>query len=216
MIKAVIFDLDGTAADTLDDLTSAMNTMLVHFGYPKRSREEIRSFLGFGQTVFVTESLPEYARSEENVRKCARYYDAYYASHSVVLTRAFDGISEILEKLREKGIKTAIFSNKNQNHLDAIVGKIIDTSLLDAVLGAGEVKHKPDPEGVLILAEKFGVSPSECVLVGDTEIDILTAKNSSARAVGVTWGFRSREQLENCGAADIADNAKELAEILGL
>lgn len=216
MIKAVIFDLDGTAADTLDDLTNAMNAMLEHFGYPKRSRDEIRTFLGFGQTVFVTESLPEHARDKENVQKCAKYYDTYYAAHSVVLTRAFDGIPEILEKLHKKGIKTAIFSNKNQNHLDMITGKIIDPSLLDAALGAGEVKHKPDPEGVLLLAEKFGVSPSECVIVGDTEVDILTAKNSSARAVGVTWGFRSREQLEACGATDIADNAKELEEILGI
>lgn len=216
MFKAVMFDLDGTTADTLVDLTNAMNAMLVYYGYPQRSREEISSFLGFGQRHFVTYSLPEYARNEENIDRCNAYYDAYYAEHTVVFTRAFDGIPEVFEDLKKRGVKTVIFSNKNQDHVDKIVSKIFDPSMIDIVMGAGKIKRKPDPEGVLLIAEKLGLSPSECAFVGDTEIDIMTAKNSHSFAVGVSWGFRERHVLCDCGADAVADSVKELAEILGV
>lgn len=216
MFEAVIFDLDGTTADTLDDLASAMNTMLSHYGYPQRSREEISIYLGRGQRYFVECSLPENARDSENIDTCMAYYESYYAENTINLTKEYDGISDLFRRLGEKGIKRVIFSNKNHSHVDKIVRGLFDLSLLDMVVGAGKVKHKPDPEGMLFIAEKLGVSPERCAFVGDTEIDIQTAKNAGAFSVGVLWGFRTRDVLEQSGADAIASSVGELCEILGV
>ncbi len=216
MFKAVMFDLDGTTVDTLDDLMFAMNSMLTHFGYPERSREEIRSFLGNGQRVFVTESLPEYARDERNIDKCNDYYEKFYAENVVRFSAFFDGIPELLENLKSRGVRTVLLTNKNHGHALQIVEKLFGGSLFDVILGAGKFKRKPDPEAPLYVAEKLGVLPCECAFVGDSDVDIETAKNAGMYGVGVSWGFRDREELKNAGADEIADNATELAVILGI
>lgn len=214
MFKAVMFDLDGTTVDTLDDLMNAMNSMLVHFGYPKRSKEEIRSFLGFGQRIFVSKSLPEYARRDDIIDKCNAYYDAYYAEHIADDSRPYDGITEICEKLKACGAYTVILSNKNQGHVSRIVGTLFDKELFDVVAGAGSFRHKPDPDCALSIAKELGVSPSECAFVGDSEVDIMTAKNAGMYAVGVTWGFRERSVLVSAGADAVCDDAESLSNVL--
>ncbi len=216
MFKAVMFDLDGTVVDTLDDLCFSMNSMLSHFGYSERSRQEIRSFLGNGQKAFVTASLPEYARDEENIERCNEYYDKFYAQNTVEFSRPFDGIPEILEGLKAAGVYVALVTNKNQGHAEHIIEALFADSLFDVVQGVGKFRRKPDPEAPLYVAEKFGVLPSECAFVGDSDVDMVTAKNAGMYGVGVSWGFRERSELSDAGAREIADNAAELAKILGI
>ncbi len=211
-----MFDLDGTTVDTLDDLMNAMNAMLVHFGYPARDRDEIRSFLGFGQRTFVTKSLPEYARDDQNIDKCNAYYDKFYAENTVRDSVPFDKIPELLGKLKANGVYIALVTNKNQEHASKIIEKLFGSSLFDVVLGVGKFKRKPDPEAPLYVAEKLGVLPSKCAFVGDSEVDIETAKNAGMCAVGVTWGFRDKSVLVSAGADCIADTAAELSKILGI
>lgn len=216
MFKAVMFDLDGTVVDTLDDLRFAMNSMLSHFGYNERSKREIRSFLGNGQKAFVTASLPEYARNEENIARCGEYYGKFYAQNTVRFSRPFDGIPEVLAGLKAAGVYVALVTNKNQAHAEQIIKALFADSLFDVVLGAGKFRRKPDPEAPLYVAKKLGVLPSECAFVGDSDVDIITAKNAGMYSVGVSWGFRERSELCDAGAREIADSADELARILGI
>ncbi len=214
MFKAVIFDLDGTVVDTLDDLTFAMNSMLSHFGYPERTRDEIRSFLGNGQKVFVTRSLPQYARDEHNVNRCSDYYEKLYAENTVRFSKPFDSVPILLERLKVCGTYVALLTNKNQEHASRIIQTLFGNSLFDIVVGAGKFKRKPDPEAALYIAKELGVFPCECAFVGDSDVDIETARNAGMYAVGVSWGYCDTATIEESSPHKIADNATELARIL--
>ncbi|MBE6608848.1 MAG: HAD family hydrolase [Ruminococcaceae bacterium] len=214
MFKAVIFDLDGTLVDTLGDLTFAMNEMLRHFGYPERSRKEVETFIGNGQKMFVTRSLPEYARSEENIAVCTEYYAEKYSENIVKYSVPYEGIVDMLENMKKAGIKIAVLSNKSDVHVQKIIKTLFGEDFFDAALGAGRFAVKPAPESVLYTAETLGVKPSEIAFVGDSDVDIKTGHNAGMYSVGVSWGYRGREVLSSAGADKIADNVSELREIL--
>lgn len=214
MFKAVIFDLDGTLVDTADDFAYAMNTMLEHFGYPKRNKAEILSFIGNGQKMFTLRSLPENARTEENLERCTEYYASVYSENLVRYSAPYNGIPKALEDMKKAGMKLAVLSNKSDIHVQKIISQIFGEDFFDAVLGAGRFATKPDPEAVLYMADSLGVSPSEVAFVGDSDVDMKTAHNALMTAVGVSWGYRERNVLESAGADSIADNSDELLKIL--
>ena len=209
--KIVIFDLDGTLLDTLKDLGDSLNRMLVHFGYPTHSYETVKEMVGNGATVLTLRAIPG---GEENpyAEECIAYFRANYNDKSNKKTKPYDGILELLDRLKENGIYTAVVTNKPHHAATAICDGFFGDKL-DMVIGDREgVRRKPYPDSVFEVMEKLGAT--EGVYVGDADTDIEVAKNASLPSVSVTWGFRDREFLLEHGAEVLVDNASELARAL--
>lgn len=203
MFKAVIFDLDGTLCYTIDDLRTAMNAMLCEMGYPARSKQQIYEAINFGSREFVRRSLPEDLRSDEDeVTRCHKCYASHYDVHYLDSTYPYDGIPEVLEELRAKGLKLAVLSNKGDSHTKKMVSELFRDGLFDIVLGGSDrFPHKPDPASALWIASELGVEPREVLYVGDSNIDMETARNAGFFACGVTWGYRDKYVLTSSGAS---------------
>ncbi|MBR5633531.1 MAG: HAD family hydrolase [Clostridia bacterium] len=219
MIKAAIFDLDGTLADTLDDLGTAMNTMLRHFGWQERTRDELQSFINRGARVFVARSMPEGSWTDINdpiVTEALKYYDECYKTCFNEQTHPYDGIVETLAALKDSGVKMAVLSNK-QDHFVRLICDRLFPDTFQVIRGHGPYPAKPSPESSLATAEELGVMPGECVFIGDSDVDMQTAKNAGMHPIGVSWGYRSADVLRDAGAVYIADTPGMIAEhILGL
>lgn len=216
MINAVIFDLDGTLADTLPDLRRAMNEMLSEFGYPTRDRSEILSAICYGQREFVIRSLPEKEAADgELVDRCQKRYSECYAGCSGDETAVYEGMPEAIDALRSKGILTAVVTNKAQDHATFIMSKLYKEDAFVTVKGNdGSMPAKPDPTSALYAASLMGVQPSGCAFVGDSDIDIKTAINAGMHPVGVTWGYRDEQLLIGSGAEFTAHTPEELLRYL--
>jgi len=208
----VIFDLDGTLLNTLDDLCDSVNFALRQFGMPERSLSEIRNFVGNGVRILVKSSAPE-GTSENDVDRILSVFREHYKDHSRDKTKPYDGIVELLQYLSEKGIPTAVVSNKVDSAVQALVPEYFG-SLISVAIGELEgVKRKPEPDTVLLAMERLGCSRP--VYVGDSEVDVKTAKNAAVDGIFVTWGFRSEEELLAAGASVTVHTADELREVLG-
>lgn len=210
----VIFDLDGTLLDTLDDLTDGVNHALAEFGYPLATRDEIRSRLGYGSGYLIASSVP-------GGRDCPVYqqvfdcYFEYYRAHSADKTRPYPGIMELLAELKRRGVRRAIVSNKP--HLATLdLAKEYFDGFVESAVGdqPGVVERKPAPDTVLAAMLELGGSKERSVYVGDSEVDIETAKNAGIDCISVDWGFRTREQLAESGAARIVSDAAGLLAAL--
>ena len=197
MIKLCVFDLDGTVMDTLDSIAYFVNSTLKRMGLDKIDTEKFKYFAGDGRAALIHRSL-EFAGadSEDNFKIATKYYDEAYEGNFMYLSKPFDGIREELEKLKKAGIIITVLSNKPHN------------------VAKDNVPKKPDPAGFIYIAEKFGVSCEECMMVGDTNVDMLTGLNANAHSLGVLWGFRPREELEENGAHVIVQKVDELADAI--
>lgn len=214
-IKAVIFDLDGTLADTLADLTNSVNYALSEFGFPKRSADEVRSFVGNGVRRLINLSVP-YGTPENICEDCLGVFKKHYEKNSCVNTKPYDGVCEILEYLKNKGIKTAVVTNKVHWAAEEIVGHFFE-GFIDVTAGQVDgAAQKPEPDGIFYVLKKLGISKENAVYVGDSEVDCLTAHNAGIPCIGVTWGFRDREVLELNGAEFIVDVPAEIAKCICL
>lgn len=212
MYKAVIFDLDGTLLNTLTDLYNAVNFALDAFGFPKRSIEEVRRFIGNGVKKLMERSTPD-GTDEETNAKCLDCFKEYYLKHMTDNTAPYEGVNELISLLKERGVKTAVVSNKLHA---AVVGLCEDYFKdIDCAIGVSvEEERKPNPVNVLKVLDTFGVSADECIYVGDSEVDVQTAHNASLKCIGVTWGFRDEKELIENGADFIAHTATELLGII--
>ncbi len=211
--KAVIFDMDGTILDTLDDLAGSVNHSLALFGYPTRSREEIRSFLGNGMVRLIHLSVPE-GISKEQEEAVLNEHKSYYPLHSCDMTRPYDGIVDLLRELKDRGLKTAVVSNKSDANVKALVSRFFD-GLFDVSIGSMEgVARKPAPDMVNMALERLGISKEDAIYIGDSEVDLNTARNSGLDMITVTWGFRDRDHLVQNGAAIFADTPEEIIGLL--
>lgn len=211
--KAVIFDLDGTLTDTLQDLKNSVNHALAEFGFEQRTAEEIRSFVGNGVRRLIYLSVPE-KTPDEISEKCLSAFKTYYKEHSCVETKPYDGIIEMLRELRNKGIKTAVVTNKMHSAAVDIVNLFFE-GLIDITIGQIDgIAQKPAPDGIFSALKKLGVSPEDAVYVGDSEVDCITAHNAGMPCIGVTWGFRDRNVLEEHGADFIADSSFEVLNLI--
>ena len=211
--KAVIFDLDGTLLDTLGDLHAAVNHALRFFGFPERSLEEVRRFIGNGVVKLMQRSTPE-GTDEETDKKCLDSFREYYLAHMQDMTAPYEGVIPLIEKLREKGIKTAVVSNKLHQ---AVYELCLDyfPGLIDEAIGVSvEAERKPSPVNVYKALEKMGVTADECIYIGDSEVDVQTSHNAGVKCIGVTWGFRDREELVEAGAEVICDNCESIMDII--
>lgn len=214
MIKAVIFDLDGTIADTIDDIADGVNSMLRDYGFPTLTRAQALANINNGAFQLIRRSLPEkYRDNEPFVRECLAIYESYYEKCYDNRTYPYNGIVDTLSKI-SKSVPIAVLSNKQDLFVKNIVKKLFPDGIFTEVLGQGQFPPKPDPTAILYVCEKLGVKPEECALVGDSNVDMLTAKNSGVHAVGVTWGYRSREMLIEHGAELLVDEPSELVRLV--
>lgn len=212
-ITAVLFDLDGTLLDTLEDLYLTVNEAFRNNGYPERTKEEVRLATGHGAAYLLKTLLPDYV-SDEEAERILNEYKPLLKKNQNNHTRPYDRILELMSELKERGIKTAINSNK-PDEVARGLAEIYFKDSADACIGDREgVARKPEAEGALLLLNEMGKTAKDALYVGDSEIDIATAKNLGAPAVGVTWGFRDRDVLEAAGADFIIDKPAQLLEVI--
>ena len=213
MKHAVIFDLDGTLLNTLGDLRAATNHALEVRGLPPHSMEEIRQFIGNGIRLLICRAMPE-GTPEAEIDAALDDFKAYYAAHIHDRTVPYDGIPQLLTALRERGIKVAVLSNK----IDSASQQLIDyffPGKTDVVFGEHVgVPRKPDPTSCRMVMQQLGVQPEQVLYVGDSGTDMQTAKNAGLYAVGVTWGFRSKEVLLEYGADVLVHRPEQILQIL--
>lgn len=208
-MKAVIFDLDGTLLDTLEDLYLSVNFALQETGCAQRTREEVRQFVGNGAANLIKRSLGEENESRFDAALAA--FRSHYGEHSEDHTCPYPHILPMLEKVKESGYKTAIISNKPDSAVQTLAKKFF--SMIPYVQGEKEgIPRKPSPDSIFYCLNELGVEKENCVYVGDSEVDVMTAKNAKIPCIAVTWGFRDKEVLVEAGAEIFADTVEELYE----
>lgn len=211
--KAVLFDMDGTVLDTLGDLAAAVNHTLREFSMPERSIAEVAAALGNGAAYLIAHTVPD-GTPKELTDKVLAAYAPYYDAHCDILTGPYDGIVPLMQKLRGKGVKLAVISNKQDTAVKLLAEKYFPGLLEIAVGESAEVRRKPNPDAVLAALRHIGVEREDAIYVGDTEVDLQTARNAGMECASVDWGFRTREQLVEIGAEHIFDTVQELEEYL--
>lgn len=211
--KAVLFDMDGTVLDTLGDLANACNHTLCVFGLPERSRTEVAHFLGNGAAWLISHAVPE-GTDEARVQEILRAYQPWYDAHCAIETAPYPGILALMEALKAAGVRQAVVSNKQDSAVQLLAEQHFP-GLLDFAVGeSASVRRKPNPDAVLAALSHMGVAPEEAVYVGDTEVDMQTAKNAHLPCAVVGWGFRTDEELREAGAQRIFHSADELQKWL--
>lgn len=209
--KAVLFDMDGTLLDTLDDLRDGVNLVLERRGYPQRTTEEIRAFVGNGARQLIRLALPAGAEETE-VDSVLEEYRAWYKVNYCIKTCPYDGVEEILTSLRARGVKVAVVTNKPDATARQLAEKFFPD--LPAIGQRDDVPKKPAPDMVWSAMQMLGVNGQEAVYIGDSEVDVETARNAGLPLIAVSWGFRTKEQLRSAGAAEIVHTAEELLAAL--
>jgi phosphoglycolate phosphatase len=209
--KLIIFDLDGTLLDTIQDLCDAVNYALEQFGYPKRTLREVLSFVGNGYIRLLTQALPK-CICEEQFDDFVKCFKTYYAAHCCDKTKPFDGIMPLLEELKFQGHTLVVLSNKGDEQVKSLVKRYFG-EIFDMALGerAG-IRRKPYPDAIIEVLTQTGFN--RAIYVGDSEVDVETAKNAGIECVCVDWGFRTREQLISAGAENIVSTMEELKSSL--
>lgn len=213
MYDPVIFDLDGTLLNTIGDLAAAGNFTLEKLGFPRHTTEEFRMFVGNGILKLIERMLPENS-SPETIHTAYGIFGEYYELHKADLTAPYEGIPELLAALREKGLRVVCLTNKDHKFSEELLQSFFGDNLTE-VVGAGiGFPVKPDPAGALYLAEKYSRVGAKPLYVGDSGVDMQTAKNAGITACGVLWGFRGRAELESFSPAYLAENAAELLRVI--
>lgn len=211
MIKTIIFDLDGTLLNTLEDLMISTNYALLEFGFPTHSLEDIRKFVGNGVKKLIERAVPLDC-SQDVTEKCLDVFKEHYSKNMYNHTKPYDSILEILEELHNKGLKIGVVSNKFDSAVKELCQKYF-LNLVDIAIGqSDDVPKKPAPNGVFKAMKELSAEPSSTIYVGDSEVDVQTAKNSNLPCIGVLWGFRDRKDL--AGADYIIDNPCDILKIV--
>ena len=211
-VRAALFDMDGTLTNTLEDIANAMNRALRLHGLPEFPVNDYRYLVGDGVKKLAERACRGRKELEENVR---RDYQAYYQEHAQVLTAPYPGVENMLRALRKRGIRLAVFSNKPHADTCRVVAHFFPDVDFEAVRGQIEgVPVKPDPAGALAIAREMGLSPEEFVYLGDTGTDMRCAAGAGMRPIGVLWGFRTAEELLECGAQALIEQPSQLIGML--
>jgi len=213
--QAVVFDLDGTLADSLADIADAMNRTLNRLSYPTYDYETYKYFVGNGLKKLAFRAIPENKRDDSHVEECLTMMMEEYNKTCIDKTRLYDGIPELLHYLSEKGMKLNVLSNKADELTQKITAVLLKDYSFEIILGASEqFPRKPSPESALYIAQRNGIAPEHFLYLGDTNVDMQTAVAAGMFPVGVTWGFRTREELQQNGARLIIDHPEELISII--
>ena len=215
MTKLVIFDLDGTLLNTIDDLATSTNYALQCAGYPQHDLFAYRYFVGNGINKLIERALPYDKKTESEIARLRKDFVEYYGKHMCDLSRPYEGIVSLLEALQERGIALAVASNKYQEATRKLIARFFPQIDFAVVFGQREgIPVKPDPAIVYDILRVTGVEKEETLYVGDTNVDMTTAINSGVRSVGVTWGFRPQLELEESGAKAIVHHPDEILSLL--
>lgn len=209
--RLAIFDLDGTLLNTVADLANATNYALAQCHYPTHPTEAYYRFVGNGINKLFTRALPETERTEENIQRIRNLFVPYYNIHNADDSRPYPGIEELLCTLQGHKIHIAVASNKYQLATEKLVQHFFPTIQFAIVLGQREgIPIKPDPSIVNEILQHTGISCKDSLYIGDSGVDMQTAGNANVDSIGVTWGFRTREELRENGAIHIVDSPKEI------
>ena len=209
--EAVIFDLDGTLLDTLDDLADSLNHTLRKNNMPERTREEVRAFVGNGIRKLMERGVPT-GTEVGAIDKVHADFTEHYKVHCNDKTKPYDNVLDMLARLKNNGIKLAVLSNKADYAVQDLCKRYF-VGLIDVAAGEIDgIPKKPSPEGVYRVIDKLGVQAEKCVYIGDSDVDVITAKNSNMDCIAVDWGFRDKDVLVNAGADVIVSTADALFE----
>ena len=211
--QAVLFDMDGTVLDTLDDLCDSINHSLAEFSLPQVSREHVRQCLGNGPAFLVSHSIPA-GSSPELEADVLAFYKPWYDAHCLIKTAPYEGILPMMQSLKEQGLRLAIISNKPDRAVQELSDAFFPGLLELSVGESPSVRRKPAPDTVLTAASQIGLSVDQCVYVGDSEVDLQTARNAGMDCISVTWGFRDEAQLIEAGASVLVRTPEELESLL--
>ena len=215
MFKGVIFDLDGTLVNSLEDITNAINVVLKQHGFPTHSVAACQSFIGHGLRDLVVKSLPKEYQNEEWVNRCFDKIIEVYSDNCTVKTKMYDGISDLLDALTARGLKMAVFSNKADELTKKVVQAVMPKWNFEIVAGLKvEALKKPNPSVALEISEKTAIPVEDFIFVGDTDVDMLTAKSAGMHPIGVVWGYRTKEELTASGAKFILETPLDLIKVL--
>ncbi len=214
MIQAVLFDLDGTLLNTLDDLADSMNDTLRRQGYPVHPVEQYKYMVGNGMRMLAVRALPEQCRDERCVQQVLELFMQRYNRHALDKTRPYDGVLETLTALRQRQIYTAVITNKAHAAAQIVLSRYFE-HCFDVVFGQKEgIPTKPDPQSTKLVLAQLGVSPEQCLFVGDSGVDMQTAQNAGVVAVGALWGFRTKQELLENGAAYVLQRPEQLLRLI--
>lgn len=212
--QLVVFDLDGTLLDTVADLANATNQALERCGYPTHPVDAYYQFVGNGINKLFARALPEASSNEENVLRIRSLFVPYYNEHNADCSRPYPGIMELLWNLQSRGVRIAVASNKYHEATMKLVRHFFSGIHFSVILGQREgVLIKPAPDIVYDILRETGIDAEQALYVGDSGVDMQTALNAGVESVGVTWGFRSEEELRECGAMHIVHKAEEVLHI---
>lgn len=215
MKRLVIFDLDGTLLNTIGDLVVAVNYALGKLGYPTRTTDEVRMMVGDGIMKLIERALPKDERSEENVMRMRSHFLPYYEAHNAELSCPYDGIPELLEELKCRGVEMAVASNKYHRATSKLIPHYFPSIPFGCILGQREgVPAKPHPQIVDDILAAMGVAREDVLYVGDTNVDMLTAKAAKVDAVAVAWGFRPEAELAEHNPMTIIHHPLQLLDYL--
>ena len=210
---SVIYDLDGTLLNTIDDLASAVNHAMRTFGYPEHSVAAVCRMVGNGMANLMHSALPADV-SPERFDEALAAFKAHYALHSNDLTRPYPGICELLESLAQEGVKQAVVSNKGDPFVKELCSRYFGGCIALAVGEQPDVRRKPHPDSLLKVMAELGCEPGRTLYVGDSDVDILTASNAGVDCASVTWGFRPEEELAAAGASILIRQPDELRKLV--
>ena len=211
--KAVLFDMDGTVLDTVDDLADSVNASLREFSLPEVSRSHVSRCLGNGAAYLIRNCLPE-STPDGIFEQVLAFYKPWYGAHCRIKTKPYEGILPLMEALRGEGVRQAIISNKPDGAVQELAEAFFP-GLMDVVVGESPaIRRKPSPDMFFAAVSRMGLEVPECVYIGDTEVDIETARSAGMDCITVTWGFRTRDQLVECGAKTLIDRPEELYRYL--
>lgn len=212
-INTIIFDLDGTLLDTLTDLTNSVNYALEKHHLPTHSEDEVRQMVGNGVTVLMERAIPG-GQSHTEFDNCLKDFKEHYEIHKKDFTKPFPGILTFLKEASESGYKMAVVSNKFDLAVKGLCQDFFSPYIQTAIGESSTVAPKPAPDTVLTAMEELHADPAQCVYVGDSDVDITTAKNTGIPCISVSWGFRSRGFLSEHGAATIIDTIEDLKNVI--
>jgi phosphoglycolate phosphatase len=213
--KAILFDLDGTLLDTLEDLGNSANRVLSEKGFPTHPLDSYRYFAGDGSAMLITRALPEDKRNDDMVRRCLDAFLKDYRRNWNVSTKPYEGIAEMLDSLTAHPIKLAVLSNKPHDFAKLCVNELLNKWRFEAILGQRKnVPHKPDPAGALEAAQILNISPLDFLFLGDSAVDMKTALAAGMYPVGALWGFRPAKELLDSGARTLINEPPEILNLL--
>lgn len=211
VVKAIIFDLDGTLLDTLHDIADSMNTVLFTQGYPIHEVSDYKNFVGSGANALVRRALPKTHQDEATVASCTKLMRQEYAENYAKKTKPYDGIIDLLNELKKTGIQLCVLSNKIDQFTKGIVKKYFPLNYFDIVFGERpNIPPKPDPATAIQIAMKLNLLPHEIIFVGDSGIDMQTAHRAGNIAVGVLWGYGDKKDLISKGAKILLKTPQDL------